>query len=349
MKFDVYLQQQLQLHPATEAQDIVKQCYQAARGAEHLLLDTTAAKRFLCKEYAATPAQNIALFEPISEDVCRVNLAAWKYHALPIAWLFRMFVGSAQIQHTAADRLDCYLQIATDLIANGNCNVALSDWDAYLCKYKADGMPAVRHSEPYRTQEAPAYRIVNARYIRLLPLLEKLAPLSAKPSPCVIAIDGRAASGKSTMAQQLIDILDADLIRMDDFFLPPTLRTEDRFALPGNNVHHERFTEEVLPHLRDPKGFSYNIFDCGLMDYNGMQPVGEKAFRIVEGSYSCHPTFGKYADITVFSDISSEDQMMRILKRNGEELAEMFRTRWIPMEEAYFDFYSIRNTVDIML
>ena len=70
---------------------------------------------------------------------------------------------------------------------------------------------------------------------------------------------------------------------------------------------------------------------------------------MVEGSYSHHPALGQYADIQVFLEIDPEMQMARIKKRNGEHLAEMFRTRWIPMEEAYFDGFSIREQADLKL
>ena len=41
--------------------------------------------------------------------------------------------------------------------------------------------------------------------------------------------------------------------------------------------------------------------------------------------------------------------MARILKRNGEQMAEMFRTRWIPMEENYFAAFSIKEKADILM
>ncbi|MBS7324987.1 MAG: (d)CMP kinase, partial [Angelakisella sp.] len=37
----------------------------------------------------------------------------------------------------------------------------------------------------------------------------------------VIALDGRAAAGKSTLAAALAETLQAAVIHMDDFFLPP--------------------------------------------------------------------------------------------------------------------------------
>ncbi len=174
-------------------------------------------------------------------------------------------------------------------------------------------------------------------------------PTEMPNRPLVIAIDGRAASGKSTLAEQLSELLDADVIHMDDFFLRPELRSEERLAEPGGNVHYERFCEEVLPYLKSPEMFSYRIFDCSRMDYNGERGISNAQIRIVEGSYSHHPKFGKYADLFVFSDVDEEEQLRRIRLRNGEEKAQVFAKKWIPMEERYFAAFGIKTHADIII
>ena len=83
------------------------------------------------------------------------------------------------------------------------------------------------------------------------------------------------------------------------------------------------------------------------MGYNGCWKIGNKQFLIVEGAYSCHPVFGAYADITVFSDVSANEQTERIRYRNGEEMLNRFLTRWIPMEEEYFSHYKIGDNADL--
>ncbi len=171
----------------------------------------------------------------------------------------------------------------------------------------------------------------------------------ASDCPFVIAIDGRAASGKSTLAEQLSKLLDADVVHMDDFFLPPVLRTLERLAEPGGNVHYERFCEEVLPYLKSPATFAYRIFDCGRMDYNGERVIRNTQICIVEGSYSHHPKFGKYADLFVFSDVDAEEQLRRIRVRNGEEKAQMFAKKWIPLEERYFAASGTKTHADIVV
>ena len=341
MNFTTCLQEQLRLHPAMQPRDVIKLCYQAARGAEHLLADLTRARAYFDQEYAATPADASApLFEAISENIARVNIAAWKAASLPAEWLFRMFAHTACVPTGGDDLLETFIAEASAIAGD------LPAWAETLAAWQADGMPAVHHSEAYRAAERPAYRIVNGRFACILPLLQRL---KEQPDVCVIAIDGRAASGKSTKAELLSTVLAAPIIHMDDFFLPPALRTPERLSAPGGNVHYERFAEEVLPGLASGESFSYRIFDCSQMDFGGERPIPACPVRIVEGSYAHHPELGRYADLLVFSTVGEEEQMARILRRNGEKMAEMFRTRWIPMEENYFRHFSIRDKADIVL
>jgi uridine kinase len=159
----------------------------------------------------------------------------------------------------------------------------------------------------------------------------------------IIAIDGRAAAGKTTTATVIAELFGASIIHMDDFFMPENLRTTERLAQPGENFHHERFAEEVLPYLRSGEAFSYNIFDCALMEISGKREVAKLPVRIVEGAYSCHPLLGEYMDLRLFADISPEEQLSRIKKRNGTEQAEIFVSKWIPLEEAYLEAFKIKE------
>ena len=351
MEFGYYLRIQLDKHKAMQPRDIVKMCYQAAFGAEHLLSDMEAAKRYFYSEYESVEACDEELYEEISEDVCRVNLRAWKASSMPSEWLFNMFVNSASVPHGSRELFLGYLQEAEDILRSAEATFTLNEWSEFIAEYKAKGITAVHHSEVYRESEKPAYRIINSRFIKVLPVLKEAAGLPVKQGANVIAIDGRAAAGKTTMAKMLEVVLGAEIIHMDDFFLPPELRCEERFEEPGGNVHYERFIEEVLPNVTGTEAFAYRIFDCGIMDYNGEQKIGESKWRIVEGSYSHHPKFGAYADIRVFLDVEPEEQMRRILTRNGENMAKMFKERWIPLEEKYFktSFFQQNNDKIISL
>ena len=346
MDFALCLREQLRLHPSMQPRDVIKLIYQAARGAEHLLMDAARARAYFDQEYAATPADaSLPLLAPLSAHVARANLGAWKASGLPAEWLFRLFVHMARVPQGGEDLMETYIAEASAVLAEVQ-PFPLADWESALASWRDAGMPAVHHSEEFRAAEHPAYRIVSGRVGCILPILTRL---HASDGVRVIAIDGRAASGKSTRALLLGAALNAPVIHMDDFFLPPALRTPDRLAQPGGNVHYERFAEEVLPGLRSGDAFAYRIFDCGQMDFGGVKDIPAAPIRIVEGSYAHHPAMGNYAQMKVFTSIDPEEQMARILRRNGERMADIFRSRWIPMEEAYFSHFGIADRADLRL
>jgi len=348
MDFKYYLIEQLKKHSAMQPQDVVKICYQAAFGAEHLLADISAAKRYFDAEFDATEPREGELFECLSDNVARFDLGVWKSTNMPKEWLFNMFVASASIKKDANADFESYLARA-EATFEGNVCFSAEDWRAFLEKYRALGGGAVHHSEIYRQNEKPAYRIVDRRFLSVLPILERLRSIKKENGERVVAIDGRAASGKTTLSGILSTVLGAEVVHMDDFFLPLELRTETRRREIGGNVHYERFCQEVLPYVGEAKAFSYGVFDCGSMSIQGERLIGESDWRIVEGSYSHHPKFGEYADFKLFCAVSPEEQMKRILARNGERMAERFKKEWIPMEEQYFDAFDICRRADMII
>lgn len=330
--FARFLREQYRLHPSMRAQDVHKMCYQAVYGADHLLSDMDAAEKYFMDEFEKTPAEDIPLIEEISAEVCRVNLGAWKYAGLDAMWLFNMFAASVRVKRGSYDQFASYVNTAKRVLP-------MLDWSSYKVTDNA-----VHHSEEFRKAEKPAYRIVNRSLIQLIPILKKI-----DRDTRTIAFEGRAAAGKSTAASLLSGVIGASVIHMDDFFLPPDMRTEERLSEAGGNVHYERFAEEILPKFQSDDAFEYNIFDCSKMELSGKREVPACKIRIVEGAYSLHPTFGDYADIKVFFDVSPKLQMQRILSRNGAQLAEMFEKKWIPLEENYYKEYSVKENADVVV
>lgn len=156
-----------------------------------------------------------------------------------------------------------------------------------------------------------------------------------RQGPLTLAIDGRAAAGKTTLACQLQQHFGAAVIHMDDFFLPAELRTASRLQTPGGNVHYERFLQEVAPALQAGTSICHRKYDCHQAAYLPA-PVCQPASRltIVEGSYSLHPRLRFLYGLSVFCTISPALQRQRLAARNPAAL-DAFLTRWIPLEEQY--------------
>ena len=161
-----YLTEQMERHPSMAPRDLAKLCYQAARGAEHLLADPERARAYLTRELEATEARgDLPLYEPISPEIVRVDLAAWKAREPDGDKLFEMFLATVNGGSPREDRLPAYLDEVDALLAEGGYPVELAEWTEFRRWYEEVGMPAVHHSQAYREQERPAYRIVRVEVL----------------------------------------------------------------------------------------------------------------------------------------------------------------------------------------
>lgn len=159
----------------------------------------------------------------------------------------------------------------------------------------------------------------------------------------LIAIDGKCASGKTTLGYYLKDIYDCNLFHLDDFFLQGYQRTEERLAQIGGNVDYERFQSEVMGPVLSGTDVIYRPYSC--MEGKIIEEILIKKHRlnIMEGSYSLHPYFKDPYDVKIFMNIDENDQVDNIRKRNGEEKLQRFITEWIPKENRYFETFHIED------
>lgn len=182
-------------------------------------------------------------------------------------------------------------------------------------------------------------------------LIQEIRKIQSEKGRVLLAIDGRCASGKTTLATHLQKELHCSVIPMDHFFLRPQQRTKERLEEPGGNVDYERFLEEVSAKIVKGKNFSYRPFDCHTMSLSNEINVAieESPIIIVEGSYCAHPRLWDFYDIHLFMTTEKETQMQRIRKRNGEEKAVVFRDKWIPLEEKYFAACQIETKCEFVI
>ena len=178
-------------------------------------------------------------------------------------------------------------------------------------------------------------------------ILERIDQLLAERDRVVVTIDGPCASGKTTLAEKLARIYDCNLIHMDDFFLRPEQRTAERLAEPGGNFDRERFWEEIMNPIVRYDDITYRPYLCGEGKLGDPVFLPFKQLFIFEGSYSQHPFVGKTTvNLRIFVDISPEKQKERLMARSPEKL-ERFLTEWIPIENAYFQSFHIKEHADL--
>jgi len=180
-------------------------------------------------------------------------------------------------------------------------------------------------------------------------LCEKIDEMMEKNKKLIIAIDGPCGSGKSSLAKILEKQYKANIFHLDDYFLTPELRTDERLKEPGGNVDYERFYQEVILGIKSRKSFSYSKYNCKSNAMEGGEVQEPRPLTVIEGSYSLHPYLRDAYDLTIFLTLDPEVQKQRILLRNGEDIALRFFDEWIPLENLYFKTLSIKDAADIVI
>lgn len=180
----------------------------------------------------------------------------------------------------------------------------------------------------------------------LEPLLERITSLMNTRDHVVIAIDGQAAAGKTTVAKRIEKTFPASVIHMDDYFLPDEKRTPKRLEEIGGNVDYERFQFEVIDHLKDDVIKSH-AYDCGKKRLIRRPPTRKKRLLVIEGAYSHREEWVRHYDLRVVMTIDPTLQMRRIVERNGIELSKRFEQEWIVMENRYLKEESIIERADL--
>lgn len=180
-------------------------------------------------------------------------------------------------------------------------------------------------------------------------IAQKVEELSRGGDRLLICIDGRCASGKTTLAALLGEKLGANVVHADDFYLQPQQQTADRYAEPGGNMDRERLFEEVIRPWQQTGSFCYRPYDAHEDRFEDPLCFPPRDVTIVEGSYSSHPDLWDAYNLHVFVTTDREHQIERIRKRNGESGVVEFSEQWIPLEERYFSKAGLEQRSEICI
>ncbi len=341
-------------YPQAQLKDMVKFIYQHEFGSGHLVTDETASLKRLQEEYLALKEHSYdrkssaAIFEEIGNGLCRLNLSKLQDTGLNLTTVNRFFLNTAKMTRGSMESFEKKLEVLKECCRDGILPYAIKELKAYLQDYQSQGYPPVRHSEEFRQAYSPAYRVVKTEYRDFFKLFCKIDVLMKAKNRTFAAIDGNSGAGKTNLAALLREIYDANIFHMDDFFLTPELRTEERLKEVGGNVDYLRFKEEVIGGLESGEEFYYRRYDCHKQAFVERVRVVPKPVNIIEGVYSMHPTLIDYYDLKVFLGIDSEEQGKRILQRNGAIMYQRFLVEWIPMENRYFEEMNIEEQADLI-
>lgn len=303
-----------QLHPKGTKQDLYKLIVQSCLGNGHAIHSPEDSFQALCQEKKL--AQEAPLQE-IGNGFIRVPLSYMKEEDLPM-WN-ELFIESARQRRTRRA------------------------FDQALKEYGFTDQGIVSHSNEYKQAYDPHYRVFLKEYVDYFDLFK--VTLHALRKYRVVAIDGPCASGKSTVSKLLSSFFACPCIHMDDYFLRPEQRTSQREQEIGGNIDYERFDQEINQALLNHQDIHMRAFDCSSQQLRKEIVIEDPQWLIIEGSYAHHPKLDTLSKFKIFMDIDPVEQMERLKKRSPQHL-QSFIEKWIPMENAYFETFSIKEKSD---
>lgn len=344
---------QYKLYPKMQLQDMVKLLYQNEFAGGHMIANENESLKRLQEECCCLERSSSCIsiavnaFEDIGNKLCRLHLKALQSSNIELATINRFFFNTANSVFGSIQGFEEKLAVLRQCCIDRELPYKIEELNTYLWEYKQQGYRPVSHSEIYRTAYAPAYRIVSSEYRDFFEIFCKIDFLMKSKNTVNIAIDGKSGAGKSTLASLISNVYDCNVFHIDDFFLTPELRTEERKKEVGGNVDYVRFKQEVIDGLQSGCNFLYRVYDCKQMDFVKAIEVTPKKLNIIEGSYSMHPTLINNYDLKIFINIDEKEQSSRILKRNGAFMLKKFLCEWIPLENQYFKEMKIQEKSDL--
>ena len=327
---------QLRRYPDMEIQDLLKFLHQSTFGCGHMIESPAAAANYLRQEMQECPPLLYSPIEELDGDFCRVHVDYLRNLKISPDTFANLFAVSAALPCGTYADLEEKLDVAEKMAEAGEIPFPACAFSDAINVWRNAGYPAQHHSERFHQEYFPAYRVLANQHIAWLPLLAQIDRLLEEKARVIFAIEGGSAAGKTTVAALLRKLYDCNVFHMDDFFLRPEQRTEERYAQVGGNVDHERFREEVLLPLSQRQTVQYRRFDCATFTIAPAEEILPKKLNIIEGAYSMHPELAGFYDYSVYMWINSDLQRARIEKRNTPEMAQCFFDTWIPMEQEYF-------------
>ncbi len=356
-KFKNLILNHFKQYPEMQVQDMVKLIYQNEFAGGHMIKIEKDSMKRLYEEYTTInktmqnkDSEGSVLFENIGNGLCRLHLAALHSADINLATVNRFFYNTSNSVNGNLEGFESKLEVLKQCCKDKILPYTLAELEDYLHDYKSQGYPPVSHSNTYRDLYNPAYRVVKEAYRIYFDVFSKIDFLMKTHDTVIVAIDGNSAAGKSTLARIIKDVYDEDcnIFHMDDFFLTPELRTEERLKEVGGNVDYVRFKQEIVNGIQSRHMFYYQVYDCTKKTMTKKMPVTPKKLNIIEGSYSMHPTLIDIYTLKIFMGVNREEQSFRILKRNGPAVQKLFLNKWIPMEDKYIKEMQIKEKSDLV-
>jgi uridine kinase len=188
------------------------------------------------------------------------------------------------------------------------------------------------------------------------------------PHPLRVAIDGRSAAGKTTLANELATILvnqghDVIRVSVDDFRAPSHVRYARGLESPEGyyldscdlELLRTRLLEVLGPggNRSYVKGSSDREADVALPLETHLAP--EKSIVLIDGVFLFRPELNAYWDYRIFIDVAIDETLRRAQARDvawmdsRKDVLTRYQRRYVPGEDMYIEAVNPLALADIVI
>jgi len=186
--------------------------------------------------------------------------------------------------------------------------------------------------------------------------------------PVRVAIDGVDASGKTTFANQLAEVLkksSRQVIRasVDNFHNPEQIRHSKGSLSPEGFYQDSYNYPALIENLLRPLGPNGNRQYCtAVYNYRLDQPIDsafktalENAILLIDGIFLLRPLLLPYWDLTIYLDADFKNTVLRGVTRDtalfgsAEAAAARYRERYVPGQQHYHQHARPLDKADILI
>ena len=203
---------------------------------------------------------------------------------------------------------------------------------------------------------------------KLIQMLAKMIFQVEADHPVRVAIDGVDASGKTTLADELAQVLleaNRQIIRAsaDNFHNPERIRRR-RGGLSPEGFYYDSYNyddlEEVLLKPLGPEGD--RRYRTAVFSLHQDQPVempvkeaAQDAILLIDGIFLLRPRLMPFWDLTLYLDADYAQTMARGVRRDAElygspgEAAQRYQERYVPGQKLYHKQANPLDKADILI
>lgn len=163
----------------------------------------------------------------------------------------------------------------------------------------------------------------------------------SEPRPLLVCIDGPAGSGKTTLANQVAQLVaHSEVIHMDDLY--------EGWNEPLNDSLIQRVRTHIVVPFHQRRPISFQRWDWHADMWGETVGFPSPEILILEGVGSAARGLREHAQLTIFLDIDDDQGAERVRIRDGAEVAAQLAA-WMRHQQTYFESDETRTACDVVV